>query len=73
MNIDVKIDWETAYAITLASLKYHRKLLKKELRKYKKNPRSENNPSGVWMHSADIVLNKELILAMDKLIAYYGG
>lgn len=63
----VKLSYEIADAITLASLKDHRKYLKKELKKWEKSP-ADN-----WLHPDDVVRNKKLIDAMKILINYYGG
>ena len=64
MGKGIEIDYETADRITLASLKDHRKYLKKDLKEYKK---------GKWLHPEDVVRNQEIITALDILIPYYGG
>ncbi len=46
----VTLDGETADRITLLNLKEYRSYLKKELAEWRKNPRTEDNPEGVWMH-----------------------
>lgn len=68
----ITIDGETADRITLLTLKEQRGYLKKELAEWKKNPRSDDNPSGVWMHPEDVVLNTQLISALNTVIKWYG-
>lgn len=67
------IPWETADQITLASLLDHRDTLKQELKKFKKNPRTDDNPGGHWLHPEDVVTNTMLIQHMNAIIHYYGG
>ena len=64
MEKGLKIDFDTADKITLACLKEQRKYLRKELKGYK---------DGKYLHSDDVVRNKEIIAALDILIPYYGG
>ena len=67
------LSWETADQITLASLINHRDYLKSELKKWKKNPKTDSNPDGYWMHPEDVSKNQILIHHMDAIIDYYGG
>ena len=67
------IDGETADRITSLNLKDYRAYLKKEIKQWKKNPKSDANPDGYWMHPDDVVNNGTLIRAMNLLIGYYGG
>ena len=67
------LSWETADQITLASLTNHRDYLKSELKQWKKNPKTDSNPSGYWMHPEDVSKNQILIHHMDAVIEYYGG
>lgn len=69
----IEIDLETAHKITLASLIDWRKYLKKELSDWKKNPKSETNPTGYWLHPQDVVGNAEYIKALDMIILAFGG
>jgi hypothetical protein len=64
---------ETADQIALASLKDHRDYLKKELKQWKKNPKTDANPGGYWLHPEDVGKNQILIHQMDAIINYYGG
>jgi len=64
---------ETADQIALASLKDHRDDLKDELKQWRKNPRTDANPTGYWLHPEDVGKNKILIHHMDAIIDYYGG
>ena len=69
----IELDGEVADGIALAVLKDQRAYLKKELAQWKKNPKSEYNPTGHWLHPDDVVGNAQLIDALDKIIAYFGG
>jgi len=50
----------------------YRTYLKKELSDWKKNPRSETNPDGYWLHPEDVVINTKLVEAMNTVIKYFG-
>jgi hypothetical protein len=65
------IDGETADRITALNLKDYRAYLKKELKAYRKNPKSENNPEGVWMHPSDVDVNIRTIDALDLIISHF--
>ena len=67
------LSWETADQITLASLINHRDYLKSELKKWKKNPKTDANPGGYWLHPEDVARNTIIITYMDTIIEYYGG
>jgi hypothetical protein len=67
------IDGETADRITSLNLKDYRAYLKKELAQWKKNPKSDTNPTGHWLHPDDVVNNARLIAALDVIIKYFGG
>ena len=62
------IDGETADRITSMNLKDYRANLKSELSKWKKNPKTEDNPKGVWLHPEDVTGNVLRIKALDLLI-----
>lgn len=66
------IPWEVADQITLASLKNHRDYLKSELKQWRKNPKTDTNPDGYWLHPEDVVNNEHLINHMNVIINYYG-
>jgi hypothetical protein len=68
----ITLDSEAADRITLLNLKEYRNYLKKELSDWKKNPRTETNPDGYWLHPEDVANNIELVEAMNKLIKYFG-
>jgi hypothetical protein len=65
------IDGETADRITSLTLRDYRAYLKKELKQWKKNPKSDANPDGVWMHPGDVGLNVQTIAALDLIISHY--
>ena len=69
----VELPYEVADQITLASLKDHCKMLKSELKQWKKNPKTDANPDGHWMHPEDVSKNQTLVHHMDAIIEYYGG
>ena len=62
------IDGKTADRITSMNLKDYRANLKKELADWKKNPKTEDNPKGVWLHPEDVTGNMLRIKALDLLI-----
>lgn len=57
------IDGEIADRITVLNLKDYRAYLKKELRDYKK---------GQWLHPEDVVINMQVIEALNLVIKQYG-
>jgi len=65
------IDGETADRITSMNLKDYRAYLKKELKQWKKNPKSEANPKGYWLHPEDVGLNMQTIAALDLIISHF--
>ena len=68
----IELDSEIADGIALAVLKDQRAYLKKEIAQWKKNPKSDTNPTGYWLHPDDVVSNMQLIAALDLLIGYFG-
>ena len=65
------IDGETADRITSLNLKDYRAYLKKELKQWKKNPKSDSNPNGYWMHPEDVAGNMQTIAALDLIISHF--
>jgi hypothetical protein len=65
------IDGETADRITSMNLKDYRAYLKKELKQWKKNPKSDANPKGYWLHPEDVGLNMQTIAALDLIISHF--
>jgi len=65
------IDGETADRITSLNLKDYRAYLKKELKQWKKNPKSDSNPDGYWLHPEDVGLNIQTIAALDLVISHF--
>jgi hypothetical protein len=68
----IELDGKIADGIALAVLKDQRAYLKKELAQWKKNPKSDTNLTGYWLHPDDVVGNMHLIAAMDLLVGYFG-
>jgi hypothetical protein len=69
----MKIPYEIADSITLTTLKFQRKLLKKELKRWKENPQTDENPDGYWMHPEDVGKNTRMIGTLTEVILYFGG
>ena len=65
------IDGETADRITSLNLKDYRSYLKKELKQWKKNPKSDSNPTGYWLHPEDVAINMQTIAALDLIISHF--
>jgi hypothetical protein len=70
---ELTIPYEVSDGITLATLVDARAYLQSELDKWNENPKSDDNPTGYWMHPEDVVYNTQLISAMNVVIKYYGG
>ena len=68
----VTLDGDTADRITVLTLKEQRAYLIKELKDWRKNPRTEANPTGYWLHPEDVGKNEILIHHLDAVIAYFG-
>ena len=69
----ITLDGETADRITLLNLKEYRSYLTKELTAWRRNPRTEDNPDGVWLHPEDVTGNTVTINALNLLIKHFGG
>jgi hypothetical protein len=65
------IDGETADRITSLNLKDYRAYLKKEIKQWKKNPKTDANPDGYWMHPEDVGINMQTIAALDLIISHF--
>lgn len=68
----LEIDFETADKITVLNLLEYRKYLQKELDQWRANPRTENNPTGYWLHDEDVVNNIKVIDALGVVLKQYG-
>ena len=64
----IELDGETADKITYLNLKDYRAYLKNELADWKKNPRTEDNPDGQWLHPEDVTGNIMRIEALNLII-----
>jgi hypothetical protein len=67
----ITLDGEAADRITLLNLKEFRGYLKKELSDWKKNPKTEDNPNGYWLHPEDVGNNIRIIEALNLVIKQY--
>ena len=67
----ITLDGEAADRITVLNLKEYRSHLKKELGEWKKNPRTEDNPNGYWLHPKDVETNTRVIEALNLVIKQY--
>ena len=68
----ITLDCETADRITLLNLKQYRKYLKEELTQWRENPRTEDNPTGYWLHPDDVIGNSNVIDALNTVIDRFG-
>ena len=69
----ITLDGEAADRITVLTLKEHRNYLKKDLSEWKKNPKTDDNPGGYWMHPEDVSGNEIMIRHLDAVIKHFGG
>jgi hypothetical protein len=69
----ITLDGEAADRITVLTLKEQRNYLKKELSEWKKNPRTDANPDGYWMHPEDVSSHEIMIHHLDAVIKFFGG
>ncbi len=67
----ITLDGEAADRITVLNLKEYRGYLKKELNDWKKNPRTDENPNGYWLHPEDVSNNIRVIEALNLVIKQY--
>jgi hypothetical protein len=72
MTKQITLDGDTADRITVLTLKEQRDYLKKELKDWRKNPKTEANPTGYWLHPEDVGKNEIMIHHLDAVIAYFG-
>jgi hypothetical protein len=69
----ITLDGEAADRITLLNLKEYRGHLSKELAAWRKNPRTEDNPNGKWMHPEDVTGDMAAVSALNLIIKHFGG
>jgi hypothetical protein len=69
----ITLDGDAADRITVLNLKEQRDYLKKELSDWKKNPKTDTNPGGYWLHPEDVAINTRMVEALTTVIKYYGG
>lgn len=72
MSKGIELPIEVADGITVATLKDYRKYLKSELKQWRKNPKSETNPTGYWLHPEDVATNIQVIDALNLILKQYG-
>jgi hypothetical protein len=70
---NLTIPGEVADGITKATLINYRNYLKSELDQWEANPKTEDNPTGYWMHPEDVTINLRIIRSMNEIIRYFGG
>ena len=68
----LELDGEIADGITVLNLINYRAYLKTELNLWKKNPRSDTNPDGYWLHPEDVAGNIRAIEALNLIIKHFG-
>lgn len=64
---------EVADGIAVAVMKEYCGYLQSELDQWRDNPRSDDNPSGYWLHPEDVGNNIRRIDALNMLIKDFGG
>jgi hypothetical protein len=64
----LSIDHETAGRITKLWLEDYRDYLKKELKDWKKNPKTDSNPTGIWMHPDDVIGNQRRVDVLTEIL-----
>ena len=69
----ITLDGEAADRITVLALKEQKDYLKKELSDWKKNPKTDTNPDGYWLHPEDVAINTRMVEALTTVIKYFGG
>ena len=69
----ITLDGDAADRITVLNLKEYRDYLKKEMSDWKKNPCTDTNPNGYWLHPDDVANNVRVIEALNTVIKQYGG
>ena len=72
MNRKIELDGEAADRITVLNLQDYRTYLKKELAQWKKNPKTDSNPDGHWLHPEDVSGNIQTIEALNLVIKHFG-
>ena len=72
MNRKIELDGEAADRITVLNLQDYRAYLKKELAQWKKNPKTDSNPDGHWLHPEDVSGNIQTIEALNLVIKHFG-
>jgi hypothetical protein len=72
MSRKIELDGEAADRITVLNLQDYRAYLKKELAQWKKNPKTDSNPDGYWLHPEDVSGNIRTIEALNLVIKHFG-
>ena len=72
MSRKIELDGEAADRITVLNLQDYRAYLKKELAQWKKNPKTDSNPDGYWLHPEDVSGNIQTIEALNLVIKHFG-
>jgi hypothetical protein len=68
----ITLDGEAADRITVLTLIDYRSYLKKELKQWKKNPKTDSNLDGYWLHPEDVSGNIRTIEALNLIIKHFG-
>ena len=67
----ITLDGDAADRITLLTLKEYRNSLKENLTEWRKNPRTDDNPTGYWLHPEDVVGHGAAINALNLIIKHF--
>jgi hypothetical protein len=69
----ISLDTETCDNITRLNLTEYRDLLQSELDQWNTNPKTEDNPTGYWLHPEDVIGNFERIKRLNLVLNDFGG
>jgi len=64
----LEIDWQTGHRITALCLKDYRDSMSRELKEWRKNPKTAANPDGHWLHPEDVAGNIRRIDIIDEIL-----
>ena len=68
----IELDGDAADNITVTNLMEYRDYLKLELKKWKKNPKTDSNPDGYWLHPEDVANNTIVVESINNIIKWFG-
>ena len=69
----IQIPEDIAVGITIATLQKDLVYTQAALSDWRANPKTKNNPDGVWMHHDDVVENITIVDSICNVLSYYGA